>query len=252
MNRKAVFMDIDGTLMQNKKISDKVIDTLRKARADGHMFFICSGRSKGHLPQILRDADFIDGFVMSCGMYCEVRGEIIFRELIGRDDLRAAAEYFCDTNQACRFDGEKKMIAFNYKRDDCLCLDKYEDIDTEFAVEPISKMTIPGAYRSEYGAFFGGKYDVYDMGGWTDVIPKGVTKATGMQRVLDHVGIARADSIGVGDGSNDLPMIKYAGLGVAMGNAPENVKAEADVVTESCENDGVAVMIEKYVLGDNL
>ena len=66
--------------------------------------------------------------------------------------------------------------------------------------------------------------------------------------MLDHVGILRADSIGVGDGSNDLPMIKYAGLGVAMGNAPEHVKAEADAVTETWENDGVADMIDKYVI----
>lgn len=249
MKRKAVFMDIDGTLMHNRVISEKVIETIKRARRSGHMFFICSGRSKGHLPQILREADFIDGFVMSCGMYCELHGEVIFRELIGRDDLREAAKYFTDNKKACRFDGETKMIAYNYFRDDCLCIDDFDKLDTAFETEPISKMTIPGEYCDEYAEIYGDKYDVYDMGGWTDVIPKGITKATGIQRVLDHVGIARAGSIGVGDGSNDLPMIKYAGLGVAMGNAPENVKAEADAVTETCENDGVAVMIEKYVMG---
>lgn len=153
-----------------------------------------------------------------------------------------------ENKKACRFDGETKMIAFNYFRDDCLCIDDFDALEAEFEAEPISKMTIPGAYMEEYGQVFGDKYDVYDMGGWTDVIPKGITKATGMQRVLDHVGILRADSIGVGDGSNDLPMIKYAGLGVAMGNAPEHVKAEADAVTETWENDGVAVMIDKYVI----
>lgn len=248
MKRKAVFMDIDGTLMQKGVITEGVVSAISRARQDGHMFFICSGRSKGHLPKILREADFIDGFVMSCGMYCEVRGEIIFRELIRRDDLRAAAKYFYENKKACRFDGETKMIAFNYFRDDCLCIDDFDALEAEFEAEPISKMTIPGAYMEEYGQVFGDKYDVYDMGGWTDVIPKGITKATGMQRVLDHVGILRADSIGVGDGSNDLPMIKYAGLGVAMGNAPEHVKAESDAVTETWENDGVAVMIDKYVI----
>lgn len=251
MGSKAVFMDIDGTLMEKGVISEKVIAAIRKARSCGHMFFICSGRSVGHLPKILREADFLDGFVMSCGMYCEVRGEVVFRELIGIEDLRAAARYFCESKTACRFDGETKMIALNFKRDDCLCLENFEAIDAEFGAEPISKLTIPGAYKDEYGAFFGDRYDVYDMGGWTDVVPKGMTKATGMQLVLDHVGISRADSIGVGDGTNDLPMIKYAGLGVAMGNAPVHVKAEADAVTETCENDGVAAMIEKYVLNNN-
>ena len=180
MKCKAVFMDIDGTLMQKGVITEGVVSAISRAREDGHMFFICSGRSKGHLPKILREADFIDGFVMSCGMYCEVRGEIIFRELVRRDDLRAAAKYFYENKKACRFDGETKMIAFNYFRDDCLCIDDFDALEAEFEAEPISKMTIPGAYMEEYGQVFGDKYDVYDMGGWTDVIPKGITKATGM------------------------------------------------------------------------
>ena len=61
-------------------------------------------------------------------------------------------------------------------------------------------------------------------------------------------GIDKSEMIAVGDQTNDLPMIEYAGLGVAMGNAPEEVKLRADAVTESVLNDGVAVMIEKYVL----
>ena len=132
MKRKAVFMDIDGTLMQKGVITEGVVSAISMAREDGHMFFICSGRSKGHLPKILRDADFIDGFVMSCGMYCEVRGEIIFRELVRRDDLRAAAKYFYENKKACRFDGETKMIAFNYFRDDCLCIDDLDALEAEF------------------------------------------------------------------------------------------------------------------------
>ena len=250
MKRKAVFMDIDGTLMQNGVISEGVIDAIRRARALGHMFFICTGRSKGHIPQILREADYIDGFVLSCGMYCEVGGEIIYREFLEREDLRRAARYFCENGRECRFDGEIKMLALNSKRADCVCLTKYEDIDREFATEAISKMTIRGEYRAEYSEFFAPEYTVYDMGGWSDVVRAGVTKATGMQRVLDHIGISREDSIGIGDGSNDLPMIEYAGLGVAMGNAPEHVKAGADVVTETCENDGGAVMINRYLMGE--
>jgi len=248
MNRKAVFMDIDGTLMQNSVVSEKVINAIKQARGAGHLFFICTGRSKGHLPKLLRDADYIDGYVLSCGMYCEVQGEIIYRELLELENLQKAAHYFCENGYECRFDGEDRMLALNSNRPECTSFVKFEDINREFPKEAISKLTIRGKYRPEYSEFFGDKFTVYDMGGWSDVVKKGVTKATGMQLMLDHVGIPQKDSIGIGDGSNDLPMIKYAGLGVAMGNAPENVKAEADYVTETCDNDGVAVMIEKFLL----
>ena len=103
-------------------------------------------------------------------------------------------------------------------------------------------------YREEYDERFSEWFDIYGMGTYSDVIKRGVTKATGMQRVLDYVGISRENCIGIGDSVNDLPMIEFAGLGVAMGNAPEGVKTRADVVTESIDDDGVAVMIERYVI----
>ena len=67
----------------------------------------------------------------------------------------------------------------------------------------------------------------------------GINKATGMERYLKAVGIAREDSIAVGDGPNDLQMMEYAGIGIAMGNAREEVKERADMVTSSINNDGI-------------
>ena len=252
MNRKAVFMDIDGTLMQNKKISDRVINAIKYARSKGHMFFICTGRSKGYLPKMLLEADYIDGFVMACGMHCELHGETIFQKNVELETVKKAVRYFCDKRRACYFDGVAGRYGLNSTRPDFPSFDNYDEIVTEIDKDQISKMTIPGNYREEDGEFFSDSFNVYDMGGWSDVIMHGITKATGMQHILDRIGIPQSDSIGVGDGSNDLPMINYAGLGVAMGNAPENVKAEADVVTENCENDGVAVMIERYIVGDTV
>ena len=67
----------------------------------------------------------------------------------------------------------------------------------------------------------------------------GINKATGMERYLNAVGIVREDSIAVGDGPNDLQMMEYAGIGIAMGNAREEVKERADMVTSSINNDGI-------------
>lgn len=84
-----------------------------------------------------------------------------------------------------------------------------------------------------------------------EFMPKGITKAYGIQLLIEDLGINQAEVMAIGDEENDLPMIEYAGLGVAMENAVPRVKECADVITASNEADGVARVIEKYVLGGN-
>jgi HAD superfamily hydrolase (TIGR01484 family) len=75
---------------------------------------------------------------------------------------------------------------------------------------------------------------------WLDLAPDGVSKASGLQTVAERLGVARADVLAIGDGRNDLEMLTWAGRGVAMGQAPEEVKAVADGVTGSLADDGAA------------
>jgi Cof subfamily protein (haloacid dehalogenase superfamily) len=77
---------------------------------------------------------------------------------------------------------------------------------------------------------------------------EGVTKGTSLNHLIGHLGIERAEVIAMGDSYNDLAMIEFAGLGVAMGNAPDDIKEKADYVTDTNMNDGVAKVIEKFVL----
>jgi len=79
--------------------------------------------------------------------------------------------------------------------------------------------------------------------------PKGITKASGLREVCSILGLDMSQVIAMGDSVNDLSMIREAGLGVAMGNAQELIKAEADIVTASNEEDGVARVIRKYIFG---
>ena len=81
-----------------------------------------------------------------------------------------------------------------------------------------------------------------------EILPKGVNKATGLKALAEHLGISRQEVMAIGDENNDIEMIEYAGLGVAMGNAPDTIKALADVTTTSNEEDGVATAIKRYVL----
>ncbi|HHX55014.1 MAG TPA: HAD-IIB family hydrolase, partial [Clostridiales bacterium] len=80
-----------------------------------------------------------------------------------------------------------------------------------------------------------------------EFLDKGVNKGVGLSLIAQHLGIRQEEIIAVGDAGNDIAMIKYAGLGVAMGNATDDVKEIADYITLTNEEDGVAHLIEKFM-----
>ena len=84
--------------------------------------------------------------------------------------------------------------------------------------------------------------------GALEIVPEGVDKGTGLQKAAELLGIPREQVIAVGDGMNDVPMLRWAGLGCAMANAAPEVRAEADVIAPSCDEDGLAWVLEKYLL----
>ena len=81
-----------------------------------------------------------------------------------------------------------------------------------------------------------------------EILPKGIDKAQCLTQLLEKIGIQREEIIACGDGYNDLTMIQYAGLGVAMENAVLPVRSAADFVTYSNNDDGVAHVVEKFLL----
>ena len=112
-----------------------------------------------------------------------------------------------------------------------------EDGDYLAMVEPRVKAAMGknfSVYRSE--PFF------------LEVLPRGIDKAQSLERLLSHIGLSREQMIACGDGYNDLTMIQYAGLGVAMENAVLPVRNAADYVTLSNNDDGVAQVVEKFLL----
>ena len=81
-----------------------------------------------------------------------------------------------------------------------------------------------------------------------ELMPKGIDKATSIDRMLSTVGLTRENIICCGDGFNDLTMIEYAGVGVAMQNAQSKVKEKADYITKSNDEDGIVHVIDKFIL----
>ena len=81
-------------------------------------------------------------------------------------------------------------------------------------------------------------------------MPKGIDKAASIEKLIGLLGIARESTIACGDGLNDLSMIKYAGVGVAMENAAKEVKEAADYITASNNDDGIVQVIDKFILNN--
>lgn len=81
-----------------------------------------------------------------------------------------------------------------------------------------------------------------------EIVTPGVNKGIGLARAAEILGIPREETIAIGDGENDIAMLRWAGLGIAMANAPDAVKAAADVVAPSCDEDGAAWAMETYLL----
>ncbi len=82
---------------------------------------------------------------------------------------------------------------------------------------------------------------------WLDLAPKGVSKASALELVRERLGVPRSATFAVGDGRNDIEMLQWAATGVAMGDAPVEVQDAADQVTETFENDGLALALERWL-----
>jgi HAD superfamily hydrolase (TIGR01484 family) len=126
------------------------------------------------------------------------------------------------------------------------------DVD-ELVAEPVTRVVIrdPDATPEEFvalGRRLGLANTEYVVGwsAWMDLAPVGVSKASGLAKVADALGIAAHETLAMGDGRNDLEMLRWAHRGVAMGQAVDEVKAVADDVTASVEEDGVAVELGRW------
>ncbi|MBR2216650.1 MAG: HAD family phosphatase [Selenomonadaceae bacterium] len=96
---------------------------------------------------------------------------------------------------------------------------------------------------------FAGRLNVFSSTDhYTEIVNPGVTKASGIARLAEKLGVSIEETMAIGDGDNDIPMLKAVGKSVAMGNATPEVKAVCDYETDVCEANGFAKAIEKYVL----
>ena len=281
MNQKAIFLDIDGTLLNHKgEIPQSARQAITKARANGHAIFICTGRSKAEIPPEVLALE-LDGIIGAAGGYIELKGKVIFEVYIPKDQLFPIIDFFEKKRVKYYLEATKKVYV-NKESKAYLIANMIEGIkkhperkeeiermmypymmhmqeEENLIREDINKVTFMGTHISfeEIKKTFRDNFQVipgsYSHEGEVcgELMLKEVHKAAGIELVLKELGIAQQDTFAYGDSYNDIEMLQYVAYGIAMANGAELIKQVADDLTDGPDEDGLYKSFKKYKLIDN-
>ncbi|MGX7149611.1 Cof-type HAD-IIB family hydrolase [Enterococcus ureasiticus] len=266
---KLVAIDLDGTLLDSKKeISARNKEALAQAKAAGVKIVICTGRplaAIGIYLDALNLRDNGDYSITFNGGLVQKNdtGEIIEKASMPLENVHDLFELATSLNVPLDILSDGLVLQLPTTQDHeslysqlnkLLTYESYElaqlttdriynkaviAVDQTYLDEQIKK--IPSPFYDRYEI-------IKTRSNLLEFMPKGITKAYGISLLARDLGIKQEEIMTIGDEENDLPMIEYAGLGVAMENAVPRVKSLADVITDTNDNDGVAQAVEKFVL----
>ena len=276
MTRKAVFLDVDGTLIDDYgRVPESAARAVREARTNGHLVFLCTGRSMVELTASVFKVD-VDGFVLSSGAYVQVGRDVLLHEHLTPGAVRHVADFFDAHGGGYYFQAHDAVYASPQARDllrstvaaSVRADPAFDEVDHGLLtyvdtitvdVDPLTKVITKAIFfdsvvplddlRTAFPEFLivPASVTVFGTNAGEITVP-GINKATGIDVVLDHVGIDLADTIGIGDSYNDLEMLEHVAVGIAMGNAPQPVRDIADEVTAPTTEDGIRLAFLRHGL----
>ncbi len=257
---KSVFIDFDGTLFDHSKecVHESTVKALNKAHEKGVKVFLCSGRLLDEMKLFDLSRIPFDGFILGNGsLICDADYKVI--------------KSFPITGEA---DGKLRDL-FNRKIFSLVIFDKegsYVNVNTDFTRNVLKTVNTP--LKEELPlrdnpilsatAYFGSednlKYlreiedDIYHFFWYeltANILDKNVNKLTGIKEVISDLDMPLCYTMAIGDGSNDIPMLKECGYGVAMGQASDETKENADYVTDDVSHDGIYNALKHYGVIDD-
>lgn len=272
---KLICVDMDGTLLNSeKKISKRTVDAVKKAHEKGIHIAICTGRLFTSAEYYADLLGIKTPIISANGAYIREkdRDEVIYKSILGKENCRKilsiVKEYgLCpnfhtpDSIMTDKVDSpyssymklgsnapENRNINIKIVENWDEIFEKYEDEITK-CITVDSDLSKLRAAKEELLAIDGLEV-VSSFATNFEVMLKGVSKGRAVEILAGYYNFNREEVICIGDNENDESMIKYAGLGVAMGNSEDSIKKIADYITDSNDEDGVAKVIEKFIFNE--
>lgn len=255
-NIKAVFFDIDGTILDHKtgRVPAGTRQAMKKLKENGIGIAACSGRHLSEIRQLDVNDIVFDDYALLNGQVCLGRDRKLFAgSPIAEPDLSILLEAFRQKELPTVLAEEERLYINPVSSEmnpslknlsvDLLPTDEYRGdpvymvmfYASEDRYEPIVKrLTQCQCISYPFHAA-----DIYSVCGG---------KKEGMRKIMEKEHWNQNEIMAFGDGENDLDMLEYAGIGIAMGNAPEAVKKHADAVCRAVDQNGIAEILEKYGL----
>lgn len=251
---KLAVFDIDGTLTVRKdEIPISTLEAIKSLEERGIHCLIATGRSKKAVENIM-DITGIKNYISLNGQYISYEEEVIYKYDYPKDVIERIMEISDEIGAHYVLTNDKGYYVPGL----------HEILKTK-----TSSVLVPGNIREEHGEedpvnqievycedsdyhCFDELHDRYNFTRWHtggfDIVVKGRSKSAGIKEVADRLGIQRSEIICFGDGDNDKDMVEYVGMGVAMGNATDNVKSVADYITGPVHEDGIYKACKKLGL----
>ena len=274
MGYEMIVLDLDGTLTnKDKDITPRTKAALMEAMERGKKVVLASGRPTYGVMPLARELKLAEygGYILAYNggviMDCQTE-ELVFSRMLPVEANHRIIELALKNRvDFLTYDGEviltsneenpyaKIESGINHLRLHQLEIDEFF-ARVDFAV-PKFLFVDDGDYLAsvepKVKAALGKNFSVYRSEPYfLEILPQGVDKAQSLERLLEVTGIKREEMIACGDGYNDLSMIKFAGLGVAMENGVLPVRKAADYITASNNEDGVGLVVEKFMLGGEM
>ncbi len=253
---KAVFFDIDGTLISfnTHRVPKSTEKAIAELKAKGIKVIVSTGRSINSIDHI-KYLDF-DGFITFNGGYCTTQnGDVLFKKCMEPSDIQSILDYAKTADVSFSFMSEQEVSIYgvtpeiegmyaslnvpvpptvNFDNVDVASI-----LQTNIFMNPAQEaefmpQVMPNSISSRWTDLF------------ADVNPKGQSKKVGIDIFCTHFGIDLAQTMAFGDGGNDIEMLKHVNIGVAMGNANPGVKFIADHVTDDVDNDGILNALKHF------
>jgi len=263
---KLLVFDIDGTLVGPSHVLNPYTrDVLLKLRDLGIHITLATGKNLPATKQIADDLEIELPLVLSNGSIIETRhGKINARSVLPRTVTKRVVE-ICEsenTNLVIYIDDDIIMKKMN---EDIFpiynqvtygiveigqwktIVDRYAEVNKCLVIEqhhPLNLINLEKKFKKEIGD----RSDIiFTSAKLLEVLPKGITKVTGIQRLIDSLEIKMSEVMAFGDYDNDIEMLNAAGLGVVVENGSEAAKASADVIIGSCDQNGPAKFLENLM-----